>query len=157
MKTSILAGREFAPDERLRDVCVVNQSAANALFPRQSAIGRYVQTRDPLMGQRGPAAAGPGLDAGAPTFTCRVIGVATDAKFASLREPPPRTIYYPMVAELADQNLGLSDQCPDEERRGIGLPRGAAGDRAVDPAGAVLHAARADGCGARQPARRSRC
>jgi predicted permease len=105
MKTSILAGREFEPGERLRDVCVVNQSAANALFPRQSAIGRYVQTRDPLRGQRGPAAAGPGLDAGAATFTCRVIGVATDAKFASLREPPPRTIYYPMVAELADRNL----------------------------------------------------
>ncbi len=64
MKTSMLAGREFEPAERTRDVCVVNQSAANALFPRQSAIGRYVQTRDPLMGQRGPAAAGPGLEAG---------------------------------------------------------------------------------------------
>jgi predicted permease len=103
MKTSILAGREFEPAERTRDVCVVNQSAASALFPGQPAIGRYVQTRDPLMGESGPVS-DPRLAVTAP-ITCRVIGVAIDAKFASLREPPPRTIYYPATTEIAGMNL----------------------------------------------------
>jgi predicted permease len=104
MKTPMIAGREFERNERTRDVCVVNQSAAAALFPGQSAIGRYVQTRDQLMGMRGPAV-GPGRKPRETPVICRVIGVATDAKFASLREPPPRTIYYPAVVEVADSNL----------------------------------------------------
>jgi putative ABC transport system permease protein len=101
MKTSILSGREFERNERTRDVCVVNQSAAAALFPGQSAIGRYVQTFDQLR-QRGP---GPAPEPRSTPVTCRVIGVAIDAKFANLREPPPRTIYYPATVDVADGNL----------------------------------------------------
>jgi hypothetical protein len=44
MTTRILQGREFETRERRRDVCVLNESAANALFPGQSALGRYVRT-----------------------------------------------------------------------------------------------------------------
>jgi predicted permease len=84
MKTAILQGREFEKAERSREVCILNQAAANALFPRQSAIDRYVRTADT---KQFPDPA-----------TCRVIGVAEDAKFANLREPPPRTIYFPVSA-----------------------------------------------------------
>ena len=34
-----------------------------------------------------------------------MVGVAQDAKFASLREPPPRTVYFPVTADVAGGNL----------------------------------------------------
>ena len=38
---------------------------------------------------------------------CRVIGLAQDAKFANLQEPPPRTVYFPVTLETitAGENL----------------------------------------------------
>src|SRR5581483_2276771 len=38
-------------------------------------------------------------------FSCRVIGIAEDAKFASLREPPPRTIYFPLSTKTQASGL----------------------------------------------------
>jgi predicted lysophospholipase L1 biosynthesis ABC-type transport system permease subunit len=100
MGTAIVEGREFDPRERARDVCVLNQGAAGALFPRQTALGRYVRSADRLStnrtGQR-PTAEG--------SVTCRVVGVSEDAKFASLREPPPRTVYFPLTPDVVDGNL----------------------------------------------------
>src|SRR5262249_52749828 len=75
MRTKILDGREFDKRERERDVCILNQSAANQMFPREQALGRYVRTADSTKFPQ--------------TATCRVIGLAQDAKFMSLREPPP--------------------------------------------------------------------
>jgi hypothetical protein len=78
---------------------VLNQAAAAFLFPRQAAVGRYVRA------PAGVAAnAGGDQPTGAPV-TCRVVGVAQDAKFASRREPPPRTVYFPVTPERADSNL----------------------------------------------------
>jgi predicted lysophospholipase L1 biosynthesis ABC-type transport system permease subunit len=37
--------------------------------------------------------------------TCRVVGIAEDARYATMREAPPRTIYYPVTSDLADGNL----------------------------------------------------
>ena len=91
MEIPILEGREFEPRERTRDVCVLNRAAAEHLFPKQQAIGHYVSATDP---QRFPQG-----------VTCRVVGIAGDAKFASLREPPPRTLYHPVTADRADGNL----------------------------------------------------
>ena len=153
MKTSILSGREFERNERTRDVCVVNQSAAAALFPRQSAIGRYVQTFDQLRG-RGPGAAPtPRDDAG-------------DVPRHWHRDR--REVREPARAAAADDLLsgqrrhrrpqsGVPDQRADEERGDFRLSRGAARDRAVDPAGAVRDVERADGRAARGPAWRSPC
>jgi predicted permease len=85
MKTTILMGREFQENERDRSVCILNQSAAAYLFPRQDVVGQYVRSTDRV---RFPQ-----------PFVCRVIGLAQDAKFANLHEPPPRTIYFPVQAE----------------------------------------------------------
>jgi predicted permease len=90
MEIPVLEGREFEARERTRDVCVLNRSAAQHLFPKQHATGRYVSATDP---QRFPQ------------VTCRVVGVVGDAKFASLREPPPPTLYHPVTADRADGNL----------------------------------------------------
>jgi predicted lysophospholipase L1 biosynthesis ABC-type transport system permease subunit len=93
MRTRILHGREFEKRERERDVCVLNQSAANQLFPRQQVLGRYVRTADPVKFAR--------------AVTCRVIGLAEDAKFASLREPPPPTIYFPVTRDTIGKAWNL--------------------------------------------------
>ncbi|MGA8595998.1 MAG: ABC transporter permease [Bryobacteraceae bacterium] len=95
MDTRILDGREFEKNERHFNVCVLNQSAANYLFPRQRAIGRYVRGDDLK-----------DLNVSAPV-SCRVIGIAEDAKFASLREPPPRTIYFPVPASALEKIFNL--------------------------------------------------
>jgi predicted permease len=99
MQTAILSGREFEPRERTRDVCVVNESAAALLFPNQPAIGRYVQSGDELGLVRGirPRASTP--------TTCRIVGIAADAKFASAREAPPRTIYFPITPDIVNTEL----------------------------------------------------
>jgi predicted permease len=92
MKTTILDGREFQENEHDRSVCVLNQSAAAYLFPRQHALGQYVRSTDHA---RFPQ-----------PVTCRVVGLAQDAKFANLHEPPPRTIYFPVTVDtLRDKNL----------------------------------------------------
>ncbi|HTF67631.1 MAG TPA: hypothetical protein VK638_33625 [Edaphobacter sp.] len=44
MNTHIEKGREFEKNERSRNVCVLNRSAANYFFPRQEALGRYVRS-----------------------------------------------------------------------------------------------------------------
>jgi predicted permease len=99
METAIVEGREFDPRERSRDVCVLNQAAATFLFPRQTAVGRYVRAPAGLTTNGGGD-----RPTGSPV-TCRVVGVAQDAKFASLREPPPRTVYFPVTPDRADSNL----------------------------------------------------
>jgi predicted permease len=86
MNTHILEGREFEKSERMPNVCVLNRSGANYLFPHQEALDRYVRSND--------AKAFP------EPVSCRVIGIAEDAKFASLREPPPRTIYFPVSTNI---------------------------------------------------------
>jgi predicted permease len=93
MDTHILEGREFQKQEREPNICILNRSAANYLFPNQQALDRYVRGEN-LKDFR---------DAG--TFSCRIIGIAEDAKFASLREPPPRTIYFPLSTKT--QATGL--------------------------------------------------
>jgi predicted permease len=84
MQTHIIEGREFEKNERTPSICILNRSAANYLFPHEEALGRYVRGED----LKEFPDAGP--------LSCRVIGIAEDAKFASVREPAPRTIYFPV-------------------------------------------------------------
>jgi predicted permease len=84
MHTHILEGREFEKNEREPNVCILNRSAANYLFPHQEVLDRYIRGEN-LKDFKN-----------ADTVSCRVVGIAEDAKFASLREPAPRTIYFPL-------------------------------------------------------------
>ncbi|MFN7935385.1 MAG: ABC transporter permease [Bryobacteraceae bacterium] len=87
METAILDGREFHQGEQDSSVCLLNQSAAAFLFPRQaSVVGQYVRLTEQ---KRFPG-----------NLSCRVIGLAQDAKFANLNEPAPRTLYLPIGVEL---------------------------------------------------------
>jgi predicted permease len=103
MTTRILDGREFEPRERRRDVCVLNEGAARTLFPGQSALGEYVRTSDNTGLDIARGGSG-GRLLSAPVV-CRVVGIADEAKFGSLREAPPKTIYFPLTPDLRDGNL----------------------------------------------------
>jgi predicted permease len=89
MKTQILAGREFEKTDRSWNVCVLNESAAEFLFPHQQALGRYVQSRA-KEGYEDPV-------------ECQVIGLAEDAKYYDVRQGPPRTLYLPISTKRVDQ------------------------------------------------------
>jgi putative ABC transport system permease protein len=103
MTTKILDGREFEPRERRRDVCVLNEGAARALFPGQSALDQYVRSTDNAGLDVARGGSG-GLLHSSPVV-CRVVGIAEDAKFGNLRDAPPKTIYFPLTPDLRDGNL----------------------------------------------------
>ena len=88
MKTRILAGREFEKTDRSWNVCVLNESAAEFLFPHEQALGGYVRSR---------------AKEGYPDqVECRVIGLAEDAKYYDVRQGPPRTLYLPISTKRVD-------------------------------------------------------
>ena len=82
MHTRILEGREFFKSERQPNVCILNQAAAVYFFSSTHVLGGSVRSKD--------------TRAFPNPIACRVIGIAQDAKFANLREPPPPTIYFPL-------------------------------------------------------------
>ena len=88
IQTSIIAGRDFEKTDRSTDVCILNQSAANFFFPGQFPIGQYVRSKKNSVFEY--------------DITCRVVGLAQDAKFFDLREAPPRTIYLPLSVQRID-------------------------------------------------------
>ena len=92
MKIPIVSGRAFTKSERSLNVCVLNESAAIYLFPREPALGQYVKAMDEKQFPLGT--------------TCRIVGIAADAKFSDVRQGPPRTIYFPASLERFDQHIG---------------------------------------------------
>jgi len=79
--TPLIAGRDFAfEDEGQNRVAILNQAAARYYFGDGSAIGH----RFTLEGYSGPF---------------EIVGVAADAKYLTLREPAPRTLYLNVIQE----------------------------------------------------------
>ncbi|HEX4021385.1 MAG TPA: ADOP family duplicated permease [Acidobacteriaceae bacterium] len=81
MRTQLLLGREFTTADRDRSTCIVNQAAARLLFSGGPALGESIKSS--FGGQA------------AFTAQCRVVGIAEDARYASLRDPAPPTLYFP--------------------------------------------------------------
>lgn len=75
--TKVVRGRDFQPDDLGHPVCILSRNAASALFPGEDQIGKYVNE--------------PG---------CRVIGIAEDAHFRSMSEPPDAVMYSPVKQAL---------------------------------------------------------
>ena len=84
MGTRILEGRGFEASDASGDsVCVISASAAAYFFPGQSALGGLVNSGD-------------GAEKPADRASCRVVGIAEDARMRSLQEPPPPVVYIPL-------------------------------------------------------------
>jgi predicted permease len=88
--TQVLEGREFTEQDRDRSICIVNQAAARILFPGEAAVDNSLHASDPE-------------DIRAKfTTVCRVVGLVEDARYASLREPAPPTVYFPISVSTVD-------------------------------------------------------
>lgn len=74
----ILAGRTFAPDERLThdQVALISREAARTIFPNENPIGRHIRTN---------------ID----SATYEIIGVVGDTRY-SASEPPRAMMYTPV-------------------------------------------------------------
>jgi hypothetical protein len=82
--TRLLAGRSFADSVTDRSACILNRSADGAIFHSGPTLGRSVWQSIGSM------------NSGQTTRReCSVVGVVEDAKYASLRDPSPPTVYYP--------------------------------------------------------------
>ena len=93
--TPILAGRDIAPTDRLGTpkVALVNEMFAGKFFKGQNAIGKSF-----TIGVSGPRAE-----------TVEIVGIVADAKYVSLREPPPPTMYVAWAqADTANSAARLS-------------------------------------------------
>jgi predicted permease len=112
--TPILEGRPFAPEDLNGDrVCILSASAARYFFPDEGAIGRFVYAGGEDQNADGKTKVDP-------NDTFRVIGVAADARFRSLREPAPRMLY-----QLARRDEILRDFSVVARGAGTGLTSGA--------------------------------
>jgi len=97
--TRVLAGREFSAIDRglQAPVCIVNQSAANSLFPGQNVLGKHIWSAAPIEART----------------TCEVVGIVTNAKYNSVREPAPPTVYYSFEQASSDIAPGFITRSRD--------------------------------------------
>jgi putative ABC transport system permease protein len=80
MGTPLLAGRDISESDRsgASKVVVVNEAFAGKFFSGQSPLGKTFML---------------GLPGRPDAATYEIVGLAADAKYVSLREPPPPTVY----------------------------------------------------------------
>jgi predicted permease len=104
MGTRLLAGRSFTASDLSGDrVCIISAAAASFFFPGQQAIG-------------GTLTSGDGAEKAADRETCRVVGIAEDARMRSLLEAPPLVVYSPLRNEkdvsFTYTNIGVRAASP---------------------------------------------
>ena len=89
MGTRILRGRSFsAEDARSDRVCILSAAAAAFFFSGKSALGEILN-------------AGDGTEKGSEHEGFRVVGVAEDARIASILDPAPIAVYFPIERQNA--------------------------------------------------------
>ncbi|MGA8110251.1 MAG: ADOP family duplicated permease [Acidobacteriaceae bacterium] len=86
MGTHILQGGGFTTTDLSDSPCVISAGAAAYFFPGEPALGRYLNS-------------GNGTEKPADQERCRVVGIAENARLASLLQPSPLAVYTPLEAE----------------------------------------------------------
>lgn len=79
--TPLLAGNDFSGTPADAGACILNQSAARRLLGSVNPIGHTIRVFQPQMNGE------------VHTRDCQVIGEVADAKYDTLREDPPATVY----------------------------------------------------------------
>jgi len=90
LRLPIVEGRAIGPEDRqgAPSVAIINQTMAARLWPGQSAIGRT------LLQDEG---------SGSPPRSLQVVGVAHDAKYRFVGEPPRNFIYVPVAQQFLSE------------------------------------------------------
>ena len=90
MGTRLLQGRGFLSSDAQGDrVCILSESAAAYFFPNRSPLGESLNSGD-------------GNEKPSDRESCRVVGIAADARMASLLQAPPPIVYLPIERASAD-------------------------------------------------------
>jgi predicted permease len=86
MKMTLVRGRDFTAADRrgAPDVVIVNETAARRMWPNQDPLGKVLVHHEDRRGTSDS------------TRPMTVVGVARDAKYAFLGEPPTGFVYVPM-------------------------------------------------------------
>ena len=101
MGTRLREGQGFPANAVAADrTCILSESAARYFFPNDNAVGRFVYS-----GEGHPESDGRSLK---PENACRVIGVAEDVPYRSLRETPPRMIYHILADDDASPQFTIA-------------------------------------------------
>lgn len=99
--TRILEGRNFTQQDRDGGkVCILSASAAARFFPGEDALGKTIYS---AWGDS-PQEMAKSFD---PKNACRVVGIAQDAYFESLKAAPERTVYQ-LIRTGKVINLGMT-------------------------------------------------
>ena len=122
MEIPLFLGRPFTTRDAAGApaVAIVNETFAREVFGRESPVGRHLKFR----GARMP---------GAPE-TVEIVGVARDAKYTSVRQPTPATVYFP-AAQQQDGQANYAVRAIGNPAALFGAIRAAV--REVDPTLAV--------------------
>ena len=121
MRIPLLAGRDFDwrdAQPELPSAVIVNESFARRYFPGESALGKRFFR----------------IDGGATLVAQEIIGVAADAKYTSIREATPPTVYDPFRPEERRRRFRCgrdSNRAPGRHaaRRTATVPSGVSRDR----------------------------
>jgi hypothetical protein len=111
LRLPILQGRAFrySDDERGDRVAVVNETLARKLAPDGSAVGRIFRFRD---------------------ASTTVIGIARDAKYATLDETTPPFVYLPIAQAWQPNQVLIARTAGDPSQLGSSIEQA---QRAIDP------------------------
>ena len=111
LRLPILQGRAFrhSDDERGDKVAVVNETLARKLAPDGSAVGRIFRFRD---------------------ASTTVIGIARDAKYATLDEATPPFVYLPIAQAWQPNQVLIARTAGDPSQLGSSIEQA---QRAIDP------------------------
>jgi predicted permease len=114
MGIALVAGRPFTDrdDARAPSVAIINEAAARKFFPNENPVGRRFGHR---IENTGPF---------------EIVGVLRDARYNSLREPPPPTLYVPYL-QYGTDGLVFSVRTASEPTSLLRSIRAAIGE--VDP------------------------
>ncbi|MBN9661183.1 MAG: ABC transporter permease [Acidobacteria bacterium] len=113
--TPLLAGRDIEPNDRKSStqVAVVNEAFARQVFGGGNPIGRYFEE---------------GITASKTGFVMQkvqVVGIARDATYRELRQPPPPTMYRPLQQARALPYVTFAMRGPGEIEQLIPIVRAA--------------------------------
>ena len=108
LRSPILSGRDFTERDSAGapSVAIINETMARRFFPNSNPIGQYLLIDD-MPGTHTPP--------------LQIVGILKDAKYRSLRENYPATIYFPL-AQIPAESARFASETPNFEMRTSSAP-----------------------------------